>query len=48
LVEYQGADLLAASVHDDVQRLAAADPGQWVAAEWRGPREWVRFLWCRK
>jgi hypothetical protein len=38
----------ARKVHEDIQRLAAQNPGRVVAAEWLGPLGWTRFLWCRK
>jgi hypothetical protein len=48
LAEYKGADVSGNRLHADVQRLAAGNPGRWVAAEWLGPLGWTRFLWCRK
>jgi hypothetical protein len=47
LAEQQGADVSGKRLHADLQRLAAEHSGQCVAAEWRGPLGWVRFLWCR-
>ncbi len=46
LAEYPGEE--ARKVHQDIQRLAAEQPGQLIAAEWLGPLGWTRFLWCRK
>jgi hypothetical protein len=48
LAEYAGAEALGSRVHQELRRLAAEYPGRYVAAEWLGPRGWVRFLWCRK
>lgn len=48
LAEYSGAEVSGKRLHDDLQRLAAEHPGHCVAAEWKGPLGWTRFLWCRK
>ncbi len=48
LTEYSNDDVSGNRVHADVQRLAAEHAGRWVAAEWRGPLGWTRFLWCRR
>jgi hypothetical protein len=46
LAEYPGEE--AHKVHEAIQQFAAQHPGRIVAAEWLGPRGWVRFLSCRK
>src|SRR5262245_51576142 len=48
LAEYKGADVSGKRLHADLQRLAGAHPGRWVAAEWLGSLGWTRFLWCKK
>lgn len=46
LAQYQGAEISGKRVHNDVQRFAEQHRGRRVAAEWLGPRGWVRFLWA--
>lgn len=36
----------AARVHEQLRRLARLHWGRRCAAEWLGPRGWVRFAWC--
>jgi hypothetical protein len=48
LQEYHGAEVSGKRLHVDVQRLADAHRGRYVAAEWLGPLGWTRFLWCRR
>jgi hypothetical protein len=48
LVQYGMAEAHTANLAEDVNRFANEYPGRTVAAEWQGPRHWVRFLWCRK
>jgi hypothetical protein len=46
LAEYQGAEVSGNRLHADFQRLAREDRSRRIAAEWLGPRGWVRFLWA--
>jgi hypothetical protein len=46
LAEYQGAEVSGKRMHADFQRLANEDRARRIAAEWLGPRGWVRFLWA--
>jgi hypothetical protein len=48
LAEYSGAEVSGKRLHADLQRLAGAHPGRYIAAEWHGDLGWTRFLWCRK
>ena len=48
LREYHGAEVSGKRVHAEVQHLASAHSGRYVAAEWLGPLGWTRFLWCRQ
>jgi len=47
LREYQGSEISGTRLHTDLQTMAQEHQGQTVAAEWLGPLEWTRFLWCR-
>src|SRR5438094_5097250 len=47
LSEYGVREASTADVSAEVHRFASEHPGRTVAAEWQGPRAWVRFLWCR-
>jgi hypothetical protein len=46
LVEYQGTEISGKRLHADFQRLAREHRQHRIAAEWLGPRGWVRFLWA--
>jgi hypothetical protein len=46
LAEYHGAEVSGKRVHADFQKLAREHRGRRIAAEWLGPRGWVRFLWA--
>jgi hypothetical protein len=48
LREYPAGGADPGQVGEDLNRLARDHPGQCLAAEWRGPGGWVRFLWCRR
>jgi hypothetical protein len=48
LIEYPAQEAHTANLSEDLQRFAEEYRGRTIAAEWQGPREWVRFLWCRK
>jgi hypothetical protein len=48
LAEYRGAEVSGNRLHAEIQKLAGANPGRCVAAEWLGSLGWTRFLWCRK
>ena len=48
LAEYRGSEVSGNRLHADIQKLAGANPGRCVAAEWLGRLGWTRFLWCRK
>jgi hypothetical protein len=48
LAEQAGAEVSGARLHAELARLACEHPGRCVAAEWRGPLGWTRFLWCRR
>jgi hypothetical protein len=46
LVEYTPDQVSGTKLHADLRRLSAEHPGRRLAAEWKGPLGWTRFLWC--
>jgi hypothetical protein len=48
LVEFRGRDAVTADLSAEAGRFAEQHRGRCVAAEWEGPRGWIRFLWCRR
>jgi hypothetical protein len=46
LAEYQGTEISGKRLHTELQRFAREHHPRRIAAEWLGPRGWVRFLWA--